>query len=754
MARHAATLQYVDELPRPLFGLSFLEGAIVLVAYALARKIVPHTLLHGAAPLLPATLVYLGLVLRHQVRTEPYLAQVHGFLVRRLLGPPRRPPRVHTILEVDGFTREGLTDDEQEVRLINRLQLLFASLGGGGAVQLIVVNRTRATAEIIAEEQAITPPTPALAELHARQLMRLERLAAAQAHTTTPGGAALRQADLRFYVVVYEPTSWLAVPLAQRVFQKLIGIESEEIGIDDLVEGAQNVLAAMSLTARRVERIADVAEGTPGREGLTTLDAGAGLHAASTYLLWPPGETDPGWLDALVAMPGPWRLALWVHGLDREAERNRLALKRRQSGAAMFAGLVGGKAPGVEEGAAVDETDALILRLRKPDQAIVRGGVYLTCLGASPREARRTARRAQTIIKQFVSGRPASAIGHQWPLYVATRPGLDAAACAWRMYAETMANAYPFNRTNPSTSVGYRIGVTDRGEVVYFNPDDDTLRNALVVTVGLSGMGKTQLTLKLAELHGKRIDPATGTGGRITVLDRSGHYLPLGELLHARVARTPAALDAIPIETQMVVIDLRGQDVLTKEWRDALDRRTQTVIGSLVHLFVLEEAWQMEFMEGALWVRELAARGRHWGGCVWWVTHDPEEVTAHPVIRSIFSAAATKFCFALDDRQDMAARVGAALAASEKEIGVIKGLVEGECYMMRHNKKRGSIVRGKVKVQVDPEERWLFESDPRHWQYKRREVEIARHGGDTWRAVKWLADHVPFDDDAQGAGAL
>ncbi len=724
MAHHATTLQYADERSRPLFGLSMVEALGVVLVYGVGHKLLPHDLLRGVAPLIPAALTWLTLVLSHQVRVEPYISQVYGSLVRRLLGQPTTTPRTHTILEVDGFTRDALTDEEQDLRLIGRLQGLLAALGGGGAVQLLVINNARAKAEIVAEEAgAPLTPTPQLQELATRAVMRLER-------------GTVKQSNLRFYVVVYEPQNWGRVPGLAHLRHALRLDTDDAVGIEDLVSGVRDVLTTMGLSARTVERVAD-AYGTPTRETLTTLALSSGEHAASTYLLWPPGETDPGFLDPLVALDGAYRLAVWVNGLDPEQERQRLALRQRQNGAAMFAGLMSGKKADVDTEAAVSETDAMILRLRRPDQGIVRCGVYLTAIGSTPREARRQVRRAINLTRQRIAARPASGLGHQQPLYQATLPGLDTARRAWRMHAETAANTYPFNRKNPTTPRGYRLGTTDRGEDVRFDPEDESLRNALCVTVGLSGMGKTQITLKILKLHLLR-------HGRATILDRSGHYGPLGALVGARTVRMASELDATPIDTQMVIVDMRQSKEITQELLDALDRRTQTVVGERLHMFVLEEAWQLEHMGAALWVNDLARRGRHWAGFVWWITHEPEDLIKHPQIKSMFSAAATKIVFALDDKEGTATKIGAALGATPKEIQLIKALPIGHCYLMRHNKIRGSIVRGEVHVQVDPDEQWLFESDPRSWQWKRREFEISARDGDVWGAVRHLADTVPF----------
>lgn len=195
-------------------------------------------------------------------------------------------------------------------------------------------------------------------------------------------------------------------------------------------------------------------------------------------------------------------------------------------------------------------------------------GLYVTCFGASPREARRAARRAKGLMRGVVGATPASGLGHQQPLYMSTLPGVDTARRVWRMHAETAANTFPYNRSNPSTRRGYEIGTTERGELVRLDPADQSLRNALLVIFGLSGMGKTSFTLKLLLLH-------LLAGGRVTVMDRSGHYGPLCALARGVTVETAEELERVPLACPMVVVDLRKVPTVTSELRAAVDRRVQ-----------------------------------------------------------------------------------------------------------------------------------------------------------------------------------
>lgn len=738
MAHKAQTLQFADESNRYLFGLTIWQTAAVIAAYLLVKRVCPG-LAHGLAPIAAAVALWGLFRLAQGVRREPYAGQLVGYLLRRVAGTATSTARPHTIIEVDGYTRDALTEEEQDVRLVGRLQQLVAAACPTGAIQLIVTNRAHDAAALVAEERRQQAPVGrVMAELADRKIARL-------------AARGLREVDLRYYLVVYEPTGWERSMFARL---PLIGFRDDEVTLlADLVAQTRKQLATMGLSTRVVDHIegAVVPEAKAMGETATTTRLANGRYAASFYMLLPPAETDPGWIDALIGQPGPFAIALWAHGTDPNRERLRLANRNRQTGlqlvqAATGIGQVAGSSMG-EKGAQYSEAERAMLRLRQPGQGLLKTGLYLSFVGDTQQEARRRARRAMLVMKGPASAPPATGVFHQWPLAMSTNPGRDLARSVWRMDAETIANTYPFNRANPSTQTrsGVLIGETDRGELVRLDPTDETLRNALCVVFGLSGMGKTHLALKCIKEWLLR-------GGRVTVLDRSGHYAPLGALCGAAVVTTAEELRATPLRTQMVVVDLRGNRFDTA-LRAAVDLRVQTPVGDLQHLFALEEAWQLEYLDGALWVMDLAKRTRHWGGWVLWVTHDPEELLDHKQLVSMFSQAAIKICFALIDTKGVASRLGSAMGLTDKEIALVKALPRGHCYVMRHNAEEGSVVRGEVTVASDEDELWLFANDPRTWRHKARAREIEARGGDLWAAVKHLADTTGAEQGEGGAPA-
>jgi len=726
MAYGAETLQFADDRLRVLFGMTLPQTVAVVGTWQGVLHLEPH-LLGGFGGVAAGGLVLGVCKLTDGVRREPRLAHLGGYLARLALGAPTDKQARHIILEVDGYTRDALTEEEQNTRLANRLQIIIASIGPGGAAQILVVNTSRDHATLVRDlRTAQRPVGRPLAELADRAV---ERLATRE----------VRETDIRFYLVLYEPKGarrapwWLRLlrltPQTRALSRRLFGeATAGQILLTNVAAETRARLRTMGLSARIVAAVAggDVQPVTAG-EMANACRLSDGRYAASFSLLTPPARTNPGWLDPLLALRGPYRLAVWAHGTDANRERTRLQTRNRQTGLQLL-----GTTAGVgEKSAQFTETEAAMMRLRQPNQAMMRAGVYMTCIGDTAADAITKAQQGVLVMES-----PAPGVFHQFPLAASTLPGHDRARCCWRMDAETVANMYPFNRTNPSTAVGLHLGATDRGELVRLDPGDESLRNALCVIFGLSGMGKTLLTQKVIKAWRER-------GGPVTILDRSGHYQWLAATIGGVTVKTAAEMEALPLTETFVIVDLTTND-FNARLRTAVDHHVQSKVHDMQMLFVVEEAWQLEYLDSALWVMDLAKRGRHWGGFVWWVTHDPKELLNHPQLVSMFDQAAVKVAFALVDSEGVASRLGSAMGLTAKEIETVKALAQGECYLMRHNALDGSIVRGKVNVDASEEELWLFESDPRHWQYKRREQEIAACDGDVWRAVKRLVETVPF----------
>lgn len=191
MAYGATTLQFADDKLRVLFGMTLPQTVAVVGSWQAVLHLEPH-LLGGFGGVAAGGLVLGACKLTDGVRREPRLAHLGGYLVRLVLGPGTIKEARHIILEVDGYTRDALTEEEQDTRLANRLQTIIASIGPGGAYQILVTNNARDHQALVAEARASQRPLGRnLAELGDRAM---ERLAA----------RGMRETDIRFYLVLYE----------------------------------------------------------------------------------------------------------------------------------------------------------------------------------------------------------------------------------------------------------------------------------------------------------------------------------------------------------------------------------------------------------------------------------------------------------------------------------------------------------------------------------------------------------------------
>jgi len=421
--------------------------------------------------------------------------------------------RQRAVLAVGGVYHDTQSDDERDGTAAAGAALV-AGLAPGQEVQLLVcsnpLDRDGLLAQVAAETAACPPAL----------------------HPYRAGNRAWWAAEWRdrhqarrdFYAVIS--------PLPGR---QAPGSPGERAALDAAVRGAVRHLTTMGVDTARLDGPAVAAllarslpaEPAHGPGGVATFEVsdltGAeerehvalpdGTLARTLYLLAPPPETDPGWLQALVGAEVPYTLTVTLRGLDQERERKGAARRDRflQDQVAVSRHVT----TDVEQAQREAREEARLLRERRHTLAQV--GVYVTVTAP---DAATLDERAETVAAILsVASSVAQAQGHQEPLYMATRPiGWDKARSAYRMYAETVGNGMPYHLRSPGTTRGMLLGYTPEGrETVLLDWDDPSLRNALMCITGGSGSGKTVLAQFLAT-H------MLQTGGRVTVIDSTDHY--------------------------------------------------------------------------------------------------------------------------------------------------------------------------------------------------------------------------------------
>jgi len=238
-------------------------------------------------------------------------------------------------------------------------------------------------------------------------------------------------------------------------------------------------------------------------DGAYTPGQGARSWAYTFYIRVPSIVTQPGWPAPLLAFPAPLRLSFFVAGLDKDKERTRSKKRGRSLGDLVVGAGAQGRQADVDHGDARTEARTEAQRMRTGGLAVVRAGFYVTVFAPDKDSL---AVRADALWGLLTSAgamdtQAARARGAQGPLLRATRPlGRNDAPgyTTYRMYAETVGNAWPAIVRSPGTAAGVLIGrAADDGALVLLDIADRAFKNRLIDVFGGSGQGKSFVAQKV-----------------------------------------------------------------------------------------------------------------------------------------------------------------------------------------------------------------------------------------------------------------
>jgi len=238
-------------------------------------------------------------------------------------------------------------------------------------------------------------------------------------------------------------------------------------------------------------------------DGVYLPGQGARSWACTFYIRVPSHVTQPGWPAPLLAFPAPLRLSLHVTSLDKDKERTRSKKRGRSLGDLVVGAGAQGRQADVDHGDARTEARTEAQRMRTGGLAVVRAGVYVTVFAPDKDSL---AVRADALWGLLTSAgamdtQAARARGVQGPLLRATRPlGYNAAPgyTTYRLYAETVGNAWPAIVRSPGTAAGVLIGrAADDGALVRLDIGDRGMKNRLIDVFGGSGQGKSFFAQKI-----------------------------------------------------------------------------------------------------------------------------------------------------------------------------------------------------------------------------------------------------------------
>jgi len=274
-------------------------------------------------------------------------------------------------------------------------------------------------------------------------------------------------------------------------------------------------------------------------DGVYIPGGGARSWACTFYVRVPSIVTQPGWPAPLLAFPAPIRVSFAVAGLDQDKERTTTKKRGRGLGDLMVgAGAQGREADG-DIGGARAEARAQAVRMRTGGLAVVRAGIYVTVF-APDRDA--LAVRADALWGLLtgtgagaLDARAARARGAQGPLLRATRPLGRADApryTTYKMYAETVGNAWAAIVRAPGTAAGVLIGRAEGdGSLVHVDLADRAFKNRLIDVFGGSGQGKSFFVQKSMML------PLLLRDGWATAVDTVGGYETLCAIAGGKTVR-------------------------------------------------------------------------------------------------------------------------------------------------------------------------------------------------------------------------
>jgi len=358
------------------------------------------------------------------------------------------------------------------------------------AVQIAVLSTpTSAEAAVARAFADVDPPTPALRDLAGRQRAWWEEYLAGEYVPTH-----------RFLLVISGPvrapqgtTLARVVSEVERTLHRL-GVAARRLDGDAVRALVQEFPDPLADPAHR-EHLDSVY--TPGQ--------GARSWACTFYIRVPAILTQPGWPAPLLAFPAPLRVSFSVMGLDQDKERTTAKRRGRSLGDLVVGAGVQGRQADVDTGTAQAEARAQAQRMRTGGLSVVRAGFYVTVFAPDQASLAVRADALWGLLTGTSAGaldtQAARARGVQGPLLQATRPLGRNDAPAWttyRMYAETVGNAWPAIVRSPGTAAGVLIGrAAADGALVRLNIGDRSLKNRLIDVFGGSGQGKSFFAQKL-----------------------------------------------------------------------------------------------------------------------------------------------------------------------------------------------------------------------------------------------------------------
>ena len=243
------------------------------------------------------------------------------------------------------------------------------------------------------------------------------------------------------------------------------------------------------------------------------------------------GRTQMGWLHGAMLTRQPFTFSVFVHGLERRRERQKLKLAYRRLHTINRGAEQRGRVPDFDRYVQEREYRELLGEMATGEQAgLYRVAVYQTLRARGPDPDLAALAEAVDFCAEQIEAAGDCKVSrgefHQHPLWSSSLPlGRDLHRKARKYPTVNAADMVPLIGTKCGSPTGVPFAFADPGRTVeLMNPYDEEHANHTLVISGRSGSGKTMTACVL-------LSRCLAAGARGFVIDRAGHYETLTRLL-------------------------------------------------------------------------------------------------------------------------------------------------------------------------------------------------------------------------------